>query len=44
MSAASSARRPFDSEIQWQVSAKYAAKFAFDQTSAVRLIRPEERY
>jgi len=41
-----SIRHPFDSEIQCAVNAKYAAKFAFDQTSKVKLklICPEECY
>jgi len=46
MSAALSVRRPLDSssEIQWAVSAKYAARFELDQLSAVKLIRPQAFY
>jgi hypothetical protein len=45
ISAALSVRRPLDSsrEIQCAVNAKYAARFAFDQISVVKLIRPQER-
>ena len=46
MSAAFSERRPLDlsKEIQCEVSAKNAAKFPFDQTSAVKLILPQDSY
>ena len=46
MSTALSVRRPVDlsRDIQCEVNAKYAARFAFDQMSAVKLIRPQEDF
>lgn len=46
ISAAFSERRPLDlsEEIQCEVSAKNAAILPFDQTSAVKLIRPQDSY
>ena len=46
ISAALSERDPdcLSNEIQWAVSAKNTARFPFDQTSVVKLMRPHDSY
>ena len=46
ISAALSERDPdcLSNKIQWAVSAKNAARFLFDQTSAVKLMCPHNSY